>query len=37
VTDVLASWNEGQAKKAIIDFVAWRPSRGPSSSSRPIG
>jgi phosphoserine phosphatase len=29
VTDVLASWNEGQAKKAIIDFVASATQPGP--------
>jgi hypothetical protein len=29
VTDALASWNEGQAKKAIIDFVASTTQPGP--------
>lgn len=29
MTDVLASWNEGQAKKAIIDFVASATQPGP--------
>jgi hypothetical protein len=29
VTDVLASWNEGTAKKAIIDFVTSATQPGP--------
>ena len=29
MTDVLASWNEGQAKQAIIDFVASATQPGP--------
>jgi hypothetical protein len=29
VTDVLASWNEGAAKKAIVDFVTSATTPGP--------
>ena len=29
MTNVLASWNEGQAKQAIIDFVASATQPGP--------